>query len=130
MLANRGLRLEEATSMIQKALKSDPMNGAYLDSLGWAYFKQNKFAEAEDYLRQATERERDDPTILSHLADVYLKTGQDDRAAPLLERSLDAWQKSLPADYEADKAADVEAKLKGVRKRLAQKSSPDTGKPQ
>jgi tetratricopeptide (TPR) repeat protein len=130
MLANRGLRLDEATTMIQKALKSDPMNGAYMDSLGWAYFKQNKYAEAEGYLRQATERDRDDPTILSHLADVYLKTGQDDRAAPLLERSLDAWQKSSPADYEADKAADVEAKLKGVRKRLAQKSSPDTGKPQ
>ena len=130
VLANRGVRLDEATAMIQHALKIDPTNGAYLDSLGWAYFKQSKFPEAEEYLRKAIEREHNDPTILSHLADVYLKTGQDERAADLLDRSLSAWQRATPADYEPDKAAEVEAKLRTVRKRLAQKPSQETGKPQ
>jgi tetratricopeptide (TPR) repeat protein len=130
MLADRGVRLDEATSMIQKAVTQEPNNGAYLDSLGWAYFKQNKLSQAEDYLRRAIVLEGDDPTILSHLGSVYLKMGQDEQAATTLEKSLAEWQKALPADYEADKANEVDAQLKAVRKHLAQKSSADSGKQQ
>ncbi len=130
MLADRGVRLQEATSMIEQALKEQPSNGAYLDSLGWAYYKQNKLGEAEQYLRKAVEREGRDPTILSHLADVYLRLGQNEQAAAFFERSLAEWQKVLPADYEPDKANEVEAQLKNLKRRLAQKSSPDTAKPQ
>jgi tetratricopeptide (TPR) repeat protein len=130
MLADRGVRIEEATSMIQRAVKQEPTNGAYLDSLGWAYYKQNKLAEAEDYLRKAVDHEGSDPTILSHLANVYIKLGDNERAAGLLERSVAQWQKALPADYEPDKASEVETQLRNVKKRLAQKSSPDSPKPQ
>jgi tetratricopeptide (TPR) repeat protein len=130
MLADRGIRVEEAASLIQRALQQEPNNGAYLDSLGWAYYKQNKLAEAEEYLRRAVEREGNDPTILSHLADVYLKLGQNERAAEYFERSLAEWQKALPADYEADKVSAVEAQLKNLKRRLAQKTPADSGKPQ
>jgi Tfp pilus assembly protein PilF len=130
MLADRGVRLEEATALIQRAVTADPNNGAYLDSLGWAYFKQNKLAEAEEYLRKATDRSRHDPTILGHLADVYMKLGQTDRAAELMERSLAEWQRALPGDYDADKVAELEAQLKTLKHRLAQKSSPENSKPQ
>ncbi len=61
MLANRGIRLDEATSLIQQAVQQDPNNGAYLDSLGWAYYKQNKLTEAEEYLQKAVERDGSDP---------------------------------------------------------------------
>ena len=130
MLADRGVRVAEAASLIQRALKEEPNNGAYLDSLGWAYFKQNKLTEAEELLRRAIEREGDDPTILSHLADVYLKLGQNERAADLFERSLAQWQKALPADYEADKVTAIEAQLKNLKRRLAQKTPAETAKPQ
>lgn len=130
MLADRGIRLEEAQGLIQRAISSEPNNGAYLDSLGWVYFKQNKLAEAEEYLRKASDRSRHDPTILGHLADVYAKLGQSDRAAELMERALTEWQRSLPGDYEADKVAELESQLKTLKHRLAQKSSPDNSKPQ
>ena len=39
MLADKGIRLPEALKLIRKAVELEPMNGAYLDSLGWAYFK-------------------------------------------------------------------------------------------
>jgi len=130
MLADRGIRLDEATAMIEKAVKQEPANGAYLDSLGWAYYKQNKLAEAEEYLRKAVDREGHDPTILSHLADVYIKLGQNERAAEILERSLAEWQRALPADYEADKATEVEAQLRTLKKRLAQKTPASETKPQ
>jgi tetratricopeptide (TPR) repeat protein len=130
MLADRGVRIDEAASLIQRAVKQDPQNGAYLDSLGWAYYKQNKLAEAEEYLRRAIDREGQDPTILGHLGDVYLKLGQSEHAAELYERALAEWQKAVPADYQADKVSELDAQLKNLKRRLAQKSAPETAKPQ
>jgi tetratricopeptide (TPR) repeat protein len=130
MLADRGIRLDEATSLIQRALKQDPENYAYLDSMGWAYYKQNKLAEAEEFLQKAVNGEGHDPTILSHLGNVYLKLGNNERAADLFERSLAEWQKALPADYEADKVNELDAQLKVLKRRLAEKSTPDAPKPQ
>lgn len=130
MLADRGVRLEEATAMIQKAVTLDPNNGAYLDSLGWAYYKQNKLAEAEENLRKASERQSHDPTILGHLGDVYMKLGQTTRAISCWERALAEWQKAIPADYEAEKVNDLDAQLKNLKRHTAQKSNPETAKPQ
>jgi len=67
MLADKGMRLPEALKLIRKAVDIDPMNGAYLDSLGWAYFKLGQYEEAEENLRQAVERDQTDPpsTIIS-----------------------------------------------------------------
>lgn len=130
MLADRGIRLDEAGSLIERALKQEPNNGAYLDSLGWAYYKQNKLPEAEENLRKAIDRQGNDPTILSHLGDVYLKLGQNERAAETFELALSEWRKAAPADYEADKVTELEAQLKSLKKHLAQKSSPDSEKPQ
>jgi Flp pilus assembly protein TadD len=130
MLADRGIRLDEATSLIQRAVTQEPNNGAYLDSLGWAYYKQNKFAEAEESMRKAVDRSTHDPTILGHLGDVYMKLGRTERAAELWERAIAEWQHAVPADYEAEKVSELESELKNLKRRLAQKSSPETAKPQ
>jgi tetratricopeptide (TPR) repeat protein len=130
MLADRGVRLEEATAMIQRAVKQEPNNGAYLDSLGWAYYKQNKFAEAEENLRRAASRSGHDPTVLGHLGDVYMKLGQTERAAELWERALSEWQRALPADFEPEKANELDAQLKTLKRHMAQKSATDSAKPQ
>src|SRR2546429_5045393 len=73
MLGDLGIRLDEAEALVQDALKEDPFNGAYLDSLGWTYFQENKFGPSESTLRKAVERERHDATIHSHLGDLYAK---------------------------------------------------------
>ncbi|HXO06308.1 MAG TPA: tetratricopeptide repeat protein [Candidatus Sulfotelmatobacter sp.] len=130
MLADRGVRLEEATAMILKAVSLEPNNGAYLDSLGWAYYKQNRLAEAEENLRKASERQSHDPTILGHLGDVYMKLGQTNRAIGCWERALAEWQKVIPAEYDAEKVNDLDAQLKNLKRHTAQKSNPETAKPQ
>ncbi len=130
MLADRGVRITEATDLIQRALKVDPNNGAFLDSLGWAYFKQDRLMDAEQCLRKAIERQGNDPTILGHLGDVYLKLGENQQAAEIFERALAQWQKAAPADYEPAKVNELDAQLKKLKKRLAQKTSPDMGKSQ
>jgi Flp pilus assembly protein TadD len=130
MLGDLGIRLDEAESLVKRALKEEPHSGAYLDSLGWVYFRENKLTEAEATLRKAVERESHDATIRSHLAEVYAKSGRTDLAAMEWEKSLAEWRRSLPADVENDKIAEIEKKLSQVKHRVAQKSSPQDAKPQ
>jgi tetratricopeptide (TPR) repeat protein len=129
MLADRGIRLEEATGLIKRALADDPNNAAFQDSLGWAYFKQDKLDDAEGLLRQAVTREGHDPTILSHLGDVYAKMGKDSLAEAQWQKSLDEWHRVLPADFEAAKMAEVEQKISALKRRLAQQKTPTDPKP-
>jgi tetratricopeptide (TPR) repeat protein len=129
MLGDLGIRLDEAEALLQRALKEEPHSGAYLDSLGWIYFRENKLTEAEATLRKAVERESHDATIRSHLADVYAKSGRNDLAAIEWEKSLAEWHRSLPADVENDKIAEIEKKLSQVKHRVAQKSTPQDAKP-
>lgn len=87
-LVERNINLEEAVTLIQKALKFDPTNPSYLDSLGWAYFKLEKHTEAEKYLSEAALYDAASATIQEHLGDVYEKLGKT-------ELSKQAWQKAL-----------------------------------
>ena len=130
MLGDLGIRLDEAEALVQRALKEEPNSGAYLDSLGWIYFRENKLAQAEATLLKAVARESHDATIRSHLADVYAKSGRMDLAATEWEKSLTEWHRALPADMENDKVAEIEKKLSQVKHRVAQKSSPQDAKPQ
>ena len=124
-----GIRLDEAEALVQRALKEEPFSGAYLDSLGWIYFKQGKLAASETTLRKAVERESHDATIHSHLGDLYAKMGRGDLAAAEWEKSLNEWRRSLPADVEPEKVAELEKKLSQSKRRLAQKSTSSVAKP-
>src|SRR5207244_9453808 len=88
MFADRGIRLEEAEAMIQKAVQADPTNGAYLDSLGWVYFKQDRLDRAEEYLKKAIVFLSTDSNIHDHLGDVYFKTKRYDEARAELNKKL------------------------------------------
>ncbi len=108
MLVDRGVRLEEATEYIQRAVELDPYNGAYLDSLGWAYFKQADWEQAEVYLQKAIRLNRSDPVILEHLGDLYAKMERPDRAKEYYERSIMYQEKSVELER-------VKKKLKQLR---------------
>lgn len=123
MLADRNVRLPEALDMIQKALGREPGNGAYLDSLGWVYFRLGRYPEAEEQLKLALEKTADDPTVHDHLGDVYFKQGKLKEAIGQWEISLKDWDSTPPADQEATEIAKVHKKLEGARVRLAKETS-------
>jgi Flp pilus assembly protein TadD len=123
MLADRGVRLDEAVIFIRRALEEEPYNGAYLDSLGWAYFQQNRLSEAESFLRKAADRSRHDPTIREHLGDVLFKTGRLALAGAEWEKALAEWQRALPTELDNERVASLEKKLASLKHRVAQKSS-------
>ncbi|MGB6974843.1 MAG: tetratricopeptide repeat protein [Terracidiphilus sp.] len=123
MLADKGTRLPEALDLIRKAVKQDPMNYAYLDSLGWAYFKLGQYELAEQNLRQAVERDQTDPTVHDHLGDLYEKTGRIRLAAAQWQLSLAEFAKSLPADVEPSEVSKLQKKLESARVKLAREES-------
>ncbi|MGD0938891.1 MAG: tetratricopeptide repeat protein [Terracidiphilus sp.] len=123
MLADKGIRLPEALDMIRKAVKAEPMNGAYLDSLGWVYFKMGDNEQAEEYLRQAVARDQTDPTVHDHLGDVYEKTGRIRLAAAQWQLSLAQFAKSVQVDIEPAELAKVQKKLETARIKLAKQEN-------
>ena len=91
-----------------------------MDSLGWAYFRQNKMDLAEQYLVKAGQRVPRDATIKDHLADVYFKTGRIREALREWQGSLNEYQKALPGENDPDEIAKVQKKLEDAKVRLAQ----------
>ena len=122
MLADRGVRLDEAVPLLERALAEDKFNGAYLDSLGWAYCQQNRLREAEGFLLKAVRRNAQDPTIRDHLGEVFFRAGRTRQAAAEWEKAREFWKRSLPSDYEPEKVAALDKKLETVKRSLAQQA--------
>jgi tetratricopeptide (TPR) repeat protein len=120
MMADHNAHLEEALALIKKAITLDPQNGAYLDSLGWAYFKLGNYDLAEENLRKAADKTPNDATVQDHLGELYAKTGRLKLAATHWERALDEWNKSVPGDVDQQDVARVQKKLESTKVRLAQ----------
>jgi tetratricopeptide (TPR) repeat protein len=123
MLADRGVRLEEALKYIKEAVKMDPANGAYLDSLGWVYYKLGNYDLAEENLSKAVQRTPNDPTVQEHLGDVYHKTGRLKQAAAHWERALAEWNRTIAPEVEPDSVAKIQKKLESAKVRLAKESA-------
>jgi tetratricopeptide (TPR) repeat protein len=122
MLADEGIRLPEALTMIQKAVQLDPQNGSFLDSLGWVYYKLGQYGPAEQNLHQAIDRQPTDASIHDHLGEVYEKTGRLKLAVDQWERSMTEFAHSLPADADPADVAKVRQKLDQARVKLARNS--------
>jgi len=123
MNADRGVKLDESLSFIKQALTLEPNNGAYLDSLGWAYFKLGKYDLAEENLNKAAVHMGSDPTVQEHLGDLYQKTGRLKLAAAHWDRAVQEWNKTVPAEQDSEAFAKVQQKLDAAKVRLAKEES-------
>jgi tetratricopeptide (TPR) repeat protein len=109
MWADRGVKLEEAYALLQKAVAREPRNGAYLDSLGWACFRLGKIEAAERNLAEAHRRDPDDPTIEEHLGDLQSRRGN-------VEGAIAHWERALT--LKPDEPDKIKQKLAESRARL------------
>jgi len=120
MMADHGVQLNEALDYVKKAVQLEPANGAYLDSLGWAYFKLGKYDLAEENLVKATQHEMgDDPTVQEHLGDLYQKTGRLKQAVTHWEHALHEWNRTIAPEVDTDAVAKLQKKLESAKVRLA-----------
>lgn len=109
LYADRNIKLDDAYTLVIRALDLEPENGAYLDTLGWIYYRQEKYDMALEYTLQAEENLTDedsmDPVVYDHIGDIYMKLGKKDKA-------LQYWEKAF--NMNGDKS--IEEKIKGVVK--------------
>ena len=85
--ADRNIKLNEALSLIEKALSLSPNDHYILDSLGWVHFRKGNLNKALDYLQQAYQYNAD-PEIAAHLSEVLWKQGKQDQANVVLNEAL------------------------------------------
>jgi tetratricopeptide (TPR) repeat protein len=109
MLAERGSSLDEAVQLIERALKIDPDNPSFLDSLGWAYVRQGKLDLADRPLTTAAERQPKNSVIQDHLGDLRIKQQRTAEAVA-------AWQRALDGDGESIDRARIEKKISDARR--------------
>ena len=112
MWADQGVQLERARDMLEKAVAREPRNAAYLDSLGWAYFRLGQLQSAEKNLREAYRREPADPTIEEHIGDLEARQGN-------VEGAIRHWEKALVLKH--DEPDRVREKLQRARAPVSQR---------
>ena len=110
LIVEDGGPMDEAVGLIQKALVADPDNGSYLDSLGWAYFKQGKVAEARTHLVRAATLSQDNSVIQDHLGDVLIALDDGPGA-------IAAWERALAGDGDSIDSAAIKSKIERARGR-------------
>jgi tetratricopeptide (TPR) repeat protein len=111
MLAERGQRLDEAVSLVQRALAIEPGNPSFLDSLGWAYFQQGKYDLADPPLTEAAGKLPNNSVIQDHLGDLRFKQRRFSDATA-------AWQRALNGDGESIDRPAIERKIIDAKSRL------------
>ena len=108
LLADRSTRLPEAVELAQRAVKIEPGNPSYLDTLGWALFKQGKADEADVPLTRAAAVLTANSVIQDHHGDVLARRGRNAEAVA-------AWQRALAGDGEQIDRVAIEKKIKAAR---------------
>jgi tetratricopeptide (TPR) repeat protein len=101
----------------------DPANSAYLDSLGWAYFRLGKYEQAEDSLTKASQHMGADPTVQEHLGDLYQKTGRLKLAVTHWERAIEEWNKTVAAEVDSEDVVKVQKDLESAKVKLAREET-------
>src|SRR4029079_349815 len=110
MLADHGMRLPEALDLAERAVKIEPDNPAYLDTLGWALLKSGKADAADAPLTKAAAVLLGNSVIQSHFGDMLASRGKPAEA-------IAAWEKALAGDGDSIDRAALEKKIKDAKAR-------------
>lgn len=109
MWAESGVNLQRAEEMLTRAVGQDPDNGAYIDSLGWVYFRLGNLELAEKYLTDATRLLPGDATVHEHLGDVLAKRGD-------MQRALASYRTAVELDPESKDTEKIRLKIAEIER--------------
>ncbi|MBC7908557.1 MAG: tetratricopeptide repeat protein [Rhodospirillaceae bacterium] len=105
---DRGLHLDKARAMVEKAVSLRPKDGAIIDSLGWALYRLGEYQSAVKALERAIELKPEDPTINDHLGDAYFQVGR-------FAEATFQWKRALTLDPEPEQIDPVQQKIDSGR---------------
>ena len=107
MLAEKSSGYQEALGLIQKAVSIEPLNGSYLDSLGWVQYRMGKLQEARGSLEKALGLTRRNPMIFEHLGDVLKDLGR-------IQEARRNWESALEFSFETGVIARLKNKIQNT----------------
>lgn len=110
-LSLRGEKLNIAEKYIRKAIELSPKETNYLDTYGWILYHQERYDQALTVLLESYELGgNNNPTVLEHIAEVYLKLGNQKKAIEFYHKSIDKggdksllFEKIISKDHTLDK---------------------------
>ncbi len=88
-LSERDQQLERCLEMAKIAVQKEPDNGAFLDTIGWVYFKLGRYDDAREWIEKAIATGRSSAVVIEHLGDVYHKLGKREKAMEYWQQALD-----------------------------------------
>ena len=93
----KGINIDKSLEMLNKATSLKKNDPYILDSLGWAYYANKNYVDAEKFLRGAVKLLPLDPIINDHYADTLWMLNKDIQARYFWEHvlSLDGTEKKL-----------------------------------
>jgi Flp pilus assembly protein TadD len=101
---DQGIYLQEGLAIIELAVRKEPSNGFFVDSLGWAHYRLGQHDKALGYLEHASRLEPTDPVITEHLGDVLWRLGREVEARY-------QWRKALAFDPVDEDVTKIENKI-------------------
>ncbi len=92
MLADQGRDLEIASTLIERALEVSPKNIAYLDSLAWVRYRQDRLDEALAVMEQIAGLRsgvfEEEPVLAEHYGDILAAAGRREEAVRYWELAM------------------------------------------
>ena len=88
-LVERNIHLNKALEMAKKAIELEPDNAAYLDTIGWIYYKMDNIDKALSFIRKSVELDSNNAIVLEHLGDVLIAKNQIQEAIIYYLKALD-----------------------------------------
>jgi len=104
-LCERGERLDDALALAKKAVKAEPENSAYQDTIGWIYYMMGRYNLALVHIKRSVDQRDDSSVVIEHLGDVYQKLGD-------LQQARSHWQRALELDTENER---LKQKIENIR---------------
>jgi len=75
MYAERNIKLDEAYELINRALKKDPDNPAYIDSMAWVLYKMKRYKEAYEWQKKALKFDPSEEEFIKHIKAIMKALG-------------------------------------------------------
>lgn len=107
LIAEKNSGYQEALGLIQKAVSIEPLNGSYLDSLGWVQYRMGRLQEARGNLEKALVLNKRNPLIFEHLGDVLKDLGR-------IQEARKNWESALEFSVETGVIARLKNKIQNT----------------
>ncbi len=88
-LSQNSENLTKAKQMARRALELDPNNPSFLDTVGWIFYLQGSYKEAENFIQAAINTGNASAEVLEHMGNVLDKRGKKQEAQQWWKKALE-----------------------------------------